>query len=484
MAAGGEALLLDYPELRPLVLPNARITGRRIGVASHGRMEEVEIPGATCAARKTPNIFQDRPETPEVEISRAMRQFVEECQLMGSLRHPHILQFLGVCFMPGLRFPAMVAERLMISLHELLDPEMVTKSAPRLYIPLALKRSMLHDMARGVAFLHSHAPPIIHRDLSARNVLLDSAMVAKIADLGMARFSPNLRPAMRRNRASEAPVYMPPEALVDELRNDKTIDIFSFGILTIFVLSQTFPRPLSATYMDAKKMIVSRTELERRANYMQQIHSLIHRGHTLITMIELCLDDSSDKRPTIGHILQRLEGAKAEVQDNESDLNKLLLVQNLRQKTQQIRSNEDRIQSLQSSLEAKDKELNTRMEMITSLRSKIVRQEDMIADLQIQLEVRVYVPGILAEIVLHLCTAKLGSPVHQVSCTVLHCCAYWAASVAQLVEPKPKFESWLSVFCLGHCSKCMCMCSDPCFMILLCRGSSLNGCPRRNLPLW
>jgi len=87
------------------VLPNARITGRRIGVASHGRMEEVEIPGATCAARKTPNIFQDHPETPEVEISRATRQFVEECQLMGSLRHPHILQFLGVCFMPGLRFP-------------------------------------------------------------------------------------------------------------------------------------------------------------------------------------------------------------------------------------------------------------------------------------------------------------------------------------------------------------------------------------------
>ena len=61
-------------------------------------------------------------------------------------------------------------------------------------IPLAVKRSILCDVARGLTYLHSKTPhPIIHRDLTARNVLLNSAMVAKIADLGVARIL-NLRP--------------------------------------------------------------------------------------------------------------------------------------------------------------------------------------------------------------------------------------------------------------------------------------------------
>ena len=51
-------------------------------------------------------------------------------------------------------------------------------------IPLALKQSMLEDVARGLLYLHKHNPQIIHRDLTAKNVLLTSSLVAKVTDFG------------------------------------------------------------------------------------------------------------------------------------------------------------------------------------------------------------------------------------------------------------------------------------------------------------
>ena len=129
-------------------------------------MEEVAIPGAMCAAKKIHDFFQDPRQMPRHGIDKAASEFVQECQLMSTLRHPHIVQFLGVCFLPGSSMPALVMEKLATSLHDILDPE-----PPPPTKPVSLKCSVLHDVARGLSFLQSHSPPIIHRDLSARNVL-------------------------------------------------------------------------------------------------------------------------------------------------------------------------------------------------------------------------------------------------------------------------------------------------------------------------
>ena len=163
-----ELFLRDHPDLRPFYLENARPTGTIIGEGSYGSVVEVEIPGALCAAKKIHGFLQDRNKTAaELKgVEKAGQEFVKECQLMSALRHPHIVQFLGVCFLPGSRMPALVMEKLLTSLHEILDPEppLPTKA----YIPVSLKRSILHDIASCLSFLHSHSPrPIIHRDLSA-----------------------------------------------------------------------------------------------------------------------------------------------------------------------------------------------------------------------------------------------------------------------------------------------------------------------------
>ena len=322
------------------MLSNVQLTGTRIGAGAYGSVEEVTIHGAVCAAKKIHDIFQDRSEIQTAGIQKASSQFVRECQLMSTLRHPHIVQFLGVCFLHGSQLPALVMERLMTSLHDLLDPETdppPPPDAPKPFFPLSLKCSILHNVASGLAYLHERSEPIIHRDLSARNVLVNSGMVAKIADLGVARIVPReyMRGASTMTKAPGASIYMPPEALEakseeeeQRSRYDASIDVFSFGVVSIFTLSQTFPCNLLAHNYREGGRHIARTELERRAQYMQMIYRQLCENHPLLQMIERCLD-FPENRPSIGEVLHLLDQARAEERDERMEMNKLELVRAL-----------------------------------------------------------------------------------------------------------------------------------------------------------
>ena len=101
------------------------------------------------------------------------------------------------------------------------------------------KLSILSDVTKGLVFLHTRSPVVVHRDLTARNVLLDAAMTAKIADLGNSRIT-NLRPGqLAQTMTRGIPgtlVYMPPEASTDHY--GPPLDMFSFGHLSLFAAIQ------------------------------------------------------------------------------------------------------------------------------------------------------------------------------------------------------------------------------------------------------
>ena len=182
--------------------------------------------GLVCAGKKIHEILLD---VGNVGVRDIAAKYVQECQLMSDLRHPNITQFLGLCFLPNCQLPVLVMEKLDGSLDDLLE------SVPN--IPLALKRSMLEDVARGLLYLHNHDPQIIHRDLTAKNVLLTPSLAAKITDFGNSRIV-NIQPGQLAQTLSRNPgtlVYMPPEALADVARYGPSMDIFSFGHLGIFV---------------------------------------------------------------------------------------------------------------------------------------------------------------------------------------------------------------------------------------------------------
>ena len=326
----------DNPELRPFVLSDVRLTGTRIGSGAYGSVEAVTIP-VGAAAKKIHDIFQDRSEIPEDEILRASSQFVRECQLMSTLRHPNVVQFLGVCFFPGSRLPALVMERLLTSLHDLLDLE---TPSPLSFFTMALKCSVLHDVASGLAYLHEQSPPIIHRDLSARNILVNSRMVGKLADLGVARILPRMRAAATMTKGPGASVYMPPEAVApaasnkDRSKYGASIDVFSLGVVAIFTIGGTFPcDPEAQAYLDEESgLLVARTELQRRSVYMRDVNAQLRACGQLRgdhPLIQQCLHNGPHKRPSISEVLRLLEEARAGVRDNDSERNKRELVQAL-----------------------------------------------------------------------------------------------------------------------------------------------------------
>ena len=173
--------LQNAPQLHPFILSNVTPTGNKLGEGSYGCVEELEINGLICAGKR---MYETLIDPGNEGADHMIHKYYDECRLLSDLRHPNIVQFLGICFLeaqPGspLNLPVLVMERLQESLDDLLE------NTPD--IPLAKKCSILQDVARGLLYLHSRSPAIIHRDLTARNVLLNSAMVAKIADMGNSR---------------------------------------------------------------------------------------------------------------------------------------------------------------------------------------------------------------------------------------------------------------------------------------------------------
>ena len=216
----------------------------------------------------------------------------------------------------------------------------------RSYFTMGLKCSVLHNVASGLAYLHERSPPVIHRDLSAKNVLLTSELVAKIADLGVARIMP-MRASATMTKAPGASIYMPPEAVAaassnsEKSKYDASIDIFSLGIITIFTLSEDFPcNPLAPTYLDEETgLLIARTELQRREVYMQKIYNQFREDHPLVQMIKQSLHNGPRKRPNIHEALHLIELARDGLSDEESERNKVELVQAIQnhQHTEHVR---------------------------------------------------------------------------------------------------------------------------------------------------
>ena len=282
----------------PYKLTGVEVTDRELGHGSYATVLELEYMGLKCAGKKIHELLLR-----QGDASYTVRRFEEECRLLSQVRHPNIVQFLGVYFQQGVRAPILVMEFLSTDLTSCIDQFGI--------LPKEISYSILHDVALGLCYLHNQTPPIIHRDLSSNNVLLTPNMTAKISDLGVARIFNKLTPLQvsRMTQTPGTPAFMPPEVMVANPKYDTSVDEFSYGIMMIHMFSGQWPEPqVGPNRTEPDGRLIPVTEAERREVFLRAVGN----DHPLINKILRCIDNDPQRRVHATELLESTSALKHE----------------------------------------------------------------------------------------------------------------------------------------------------------------------------
>ena len=259
-------------DFRGLVLEGVTPLHREeLGRGAYGRVYAVNYHGTICAAKEIHSILVEG--VGQLQMQRTIKSFMRECHQCSNLRHPNVIQFLGVCYPSAeaggvqekMRLPVMVMEMMVDSLTSLVDKYE--------NIPLDIKFSIVHDVSLGLCYLHNHDPPIVHRDLSPNNILLTRHHVAKISDLGVAKV---IKTDSKKTALTKAPGtidFMSPEAQYESPAYGPPMDVFSFAGIVLHTFNQEWPHPSNPVQFDPKtRRMVALSEVERRQQYLDKMN--------------------------------------------------------------------------------------------------------------------------------------------------------------------------------------------------------------------
>ena len=295
-------------QLKDLTLEDVIPQNKELGRGAYGKVFTVDHLGLPCAAKEIHSLLIDGVSPEE---KKAIKDgFIRECYHSSLIRHPNIVQFMGVYYVkpsdPRIDLPIMVMELMDTSLTSFIEKN-------QFKIAIAMKLSILHDVSLGLSHLHGRRPAVIHCDLSSNNVLLSKGhLVAKISDLGTAKMI-RADSKQTRSRLTTAPGtlhFMPPEALEeDEPIYGTPVDVFSFAGVTVHLFSEEWPKPSAQKKRDPKtKKLVALSEAQRRQQYLDKIPGKVT---ALKEMMIRCLDDDAGERPPIKEVSELIKSLKA-----------------------------------------------------------------------------------------------------------------------------------------------------------------------------
>ena len=286
-------------QLKNLTLQDVIPQNKELGRGAYGKVFRVKHLGLPCAAKEIHSLLLDGISPAE---KKAMKDgFVRECYHSSLIRHPNIVQFMGVYYAEQSDLPIMVMELMDTGLTSFIEKNQ-TK------IAVKTKLSILHDVSLGLSHLHGRRPAVIHRDLSSNNVLLNSHLVAKISDLGMAKMirADSKQTKSRLTKAPGNPHFMPPEALDEEDPVYGTpVDVFSFAGIAVHLFSEEWPTPGNQKKRDSEtKKLVALSEAQRRQRYLD---AMTVEAAVLKEMVIWCLNDDPDERPPIQEVSEMIQ---------------------------------------------------------------------------------------------------------------------------------------------------------------------------------
>ncbi|CAA7030948.1 unnamed protein product [Microthlaspi erraticum] len=236
------------------------------------------------------------------DAEQGMKQFVAEVVTMGNLQHRNLVPLLGYC--------RRIGELLLVSdympngsLDQFLFHDQNAS-------PSWLRRiSVVKDIASALSYLHTGAKQVVlHRDIKASNVMLDSEFSGRLGDFGMAKFHDH-----GANLSATAAVgtigYMAPELIITG-PSVKT-DVYAFGAFLLEVVCGR--RPVEPELQVGKKYLVKWVcECWKQASLLETIDSRMGRefipeeAEMVLKLGLLCTNAMPESRPTMGQVVQYL----------------------------------------------------------------------------------------------------------------------------------------------------------------------------------
>lgn len=176
---------------------------------------------------------------------------------MSRFNHPNLVELVGFSLEPPFSMAMEFLEcgDLFTLLHEKKEQKITTTYSLRIAF----------DVARGLQFLHSLDPPLLHRDLKTPNVMLASSdardpAVAKIADFGLTKelLTETLRGETASNREVTNPTWLAPEVLAAK-NYGKPSDVYAFGLILWELIAREIPYRNFEFDIEKEKAIIDGT---------------------------------------------------------------------------------------------------------------------------------------------------------------------------------------------------------------------------------
>ena len=253
-----------------------KVTDKQLGSGAYGTVHIGEYHGQKVAVKLMHQSI----------MSDHWKKMMErEIDVMSKIRHPNLVAFYAAVFDHPSGSPMIVIELMDMSLRHAYQNKLLTSVGEKLVI--------MRDAAAGLNYLHCLPDPIIHRDISSANVLLEEKgpgrWKTKISDFGSAKLAKKARTI-----APGAVVYSAPEAFQSITETSQKVqsvkmDVYSFGILLCEVLTNQFPS-------DA---ISYQGMCDSLSSTLQPMHQLVSR----------CTVEDPKDRPTMESVIATIDAA-------------------------------------------------------------------------------------------------------------------------------------------------------------------------------